>query len=56
MAPQQKPKTPRKFDEPWKGPVWKHPYFLYIWITGGLFLFLVVMGFLALQGDWIPKR
>jgi hypothetical protein len=37
-------------------PGWKNPYVLYILLTLGLFAFLVVMGYLALQNGWIPNR
>ena len=38
------------------GSLWSHPYFAYIAGTAILALFLVFMGWLALQNDWIPTR
>ncbi len=35
---------------------WRHPYLLYILGTGLLFVFLVFMGYLALESGWIPSR
>ena len=35
---------------------WRHPYALYIFGTAALFLFLVLMAYLALSNDWIPTR
>jgi hypothetical protein len=40
----------------WRGPWWKHPYMAYIFGVLGLFIFLGVMGYLAVENDWIPKR
>lgn len=40
----------------WKGPIWRHPYFLYVLLTVGLFGFLVLVGWVAYQADLIPKR
>ncbi len=47
---------PREHEPEWTGPIWKHPYFLYVWITLGLFGFLLLMGYLALSEGWIPSR
>jgi len=38
------------------GPLWKHPYFLYILITIVLFGLLVLLAWLAVENDWVPKR
>jgi hypothetical protein len=46
----------KKVENDWNGPVYRHPYFLYVWITFGLFIFLMVMGYLALKNDWVPTR
>jgi hypothetical protein len=35
---------------------WKHPYVLYILLTLALFLFLILIAYLAVTNDWIPKR
>ncbi len=51
---ESQPLTPR--EEEWRGPLWKHPFFLYVALTGALFLFLLVMGWLAWTQDWIPHR
>ena len=47
---------PQEREPEWTGPIWKHPYFLYVWITLGLFGFLLIMGYLALSEGWIPSR
>lgn len=39
-----------------RGSIWKHPYTLYVILTMVLFAFLVVVGWLALSNDWLPKR
>ncbi|MBU6374704.1 MAG: hypothetical protein KGQ59_01800 [Bdellovibrionales bacterium] len=47
----------RKEREPeWSGPMWKHPFFLYVILTLGLFLFLLIMGWIAWSQGWIPQR
>ncbi|MFN7684186.1 MAG: hypothetical protein ACK5QT_02110 [Oligoflexia bacterium] len=40
----------------YQGPIWKHPYFLYVWITLALFSFLLLMAWLAQSQGWIPER
>jgi hypothetical protein len=39
-----------------EGPLWKHPYFLYIILTAVLFLLLVGTAWLAIANGWIPHR
>ncbi len=39
-----------------QGPIWKHPYMIYVGLTMVLFLFLVVMAYLAWTNGWIPNR
>ena len=56
MKPQKFTPAASPTHNTFKGPIWKQPYFLYIALTGGLFLFLMAMGFLALHFDWIPHR
>lgn len=46
----------RNVEKEHSGPFWTHPYFMYGAFTLALFLFLVVMGWLALEGDWLPNR
>lgn len=46
----------RQKEKEFAGPAWKHPYMIYVWLTVVLFLFLLVMGYLAKQNDWIPDR
>lgn len=43
-----------KKEEQWIGANWKQPYVIYILATLALFLFLLVMGFLAYQNGWLP--
>jgi|GEM_PF-4012062 len=38
------------------GPAWKHPFVLYSLATVLLFIFLLGMGYMAIQNDWIPSR
>jgi hypothetical protein len=38
-----------------QGPIWTHPYVVYMVITVLLFLFVGFMGWLAKENDWIPK-
>lgn len=45
-----------KNEEEHQGPIWKHPYLLYVLLTVVLFLFLLGMGWLALENGWIPNR
>lgn len=46
----------KKHEEEHVGSVWKHPYMVYVVLTMVLFVFLVVMGWLAWTNDWIPHR
>ncbi len=39
-----------------QGPIWKHPYVLYLILTVVLFIGLLLIGWLALNNDWIPSR
>ena len=43
-------------EKDWSGPAWKHPYVAYLVIVVVLFAFLGLMGYLAIENDWIPKR
>lgn len=43
-------------EKDWSGPAWKHPYVMYLVIVVVLFAFLGLMGYLAIENDWIPKR
>jgi len=38
------------------GSIWTHPYFMYIYGTVFLALFLGLMGWLAYENGWIPTR
>lgn len=38
------------------GPIWTHPYMLYVLFTVPLFLLLIFLGLLALKSGWIPDR
>ncbi len=38
------------------GSIWKHPYMIYVALTLALFVFLLVIGWAAMQLDMIPKR
>jgi hypothetical protein len=39
-----------------EGPIWKHPYFLYVILTVMLFVFLVAAGALAWKSGWLPNQ
>ncbi len=45
-----------KTEPEFEGPAWKHPYMLYCLATVLLFIFLMGMGYMAIQNDWIPSR
>lgn len=36
--------------------IWKHPYFVYILLTTALFLFLLLISWIAWTNGWIPDR
>lgn len=38
------------------GSIWTHPYSLYIVLTAFIFIFVVIMGWLAWTAGWIPHR
>jgi hypothetical protein len=44
------PKPEREFE----GPIWKHPYFVYIWLSMIPFTILLVAAWLALKNGWLP--
>lgn len=46
----------QKSEPEYEGSVWKHPYMFYIFGTILLFIFLLGMGYMAIQNDWIPSR
>lgn len=50
------PKPPVSKEVEFSGPLWKHPYFLYIILTLVLFGLLVLLAWLAVENDWVPKR
>ncbi len=50
------PENRRAVEEDFKGPWWKHPYMVYIVAVTLLFGFLILMGWLAIENDWIPSR
>ncbi len=62
MATQQEnqPNSQRMIVKPgepeFEGSIWKHPYFIYIYLTAALALFLAFIGWMALENGWIPNR
>lgn len=56
MAMETPHSSPSQREPEHQGPAWKHPYAIYIVLTIVLFLFIVGMGWIALENDWIPKR
>lgn len=55
-TPNVPPQQSRESEKEWSGSVWKHPYMLYVGGTMVLFMFLLLVAYLALENDWIPKR
>ena len=47
---------PLKREEEHTGPIWKHPYMIYVSLTAALFLFLLFAAWLAWTNGWIPSR
>ena len=45
-----------KREEEHEGPIWKHPYMLYIVLTVCLFALLLFIAWIAWSNDWIPHR
>ncbi len=45
-----------KPEEEHLGPIWRHPYLVYVALTFLLFIFLVVMAGLAIHEGWLPSR
>ncbi len=56
METEKRPTSHPGNEPEWSGPIWKHPYMLYVWLTMALFGFLLVMAWLAWTNDWIPHR
>lgn len=53
----QRPSSPiPRSEKDWSGSGWKHPYVIYLLGTFVLFGFLLLMGYLAIENEWIPKR
>jgi hypothetical protein len=52
----QNRQTPARRENEWNGPWWKHPYAAYLLIVLGLFGFLALMAYFAVENDWIPTR
>lgn len=50
-ASSQRPHEPEH-----QGPLWKHPYFLYVILTAVLFGILLIAGYIAYHNDLIPNR
>jgi hypothetical protein len=54
--PQTSPASALRSEKDWTGSGWKHPYVIYLFGTLALFAFLLLMGYLAIENEWIPKR
>ena len=52
----QQEKTPIKREVEHQGPIWTHPYLLYVILTLVLFGGLLLAGWLAYSNGWIPSR
>ena len=38
-----------------EGSIWKHPYMVYVWLSVIPFIILLVAGYLAIKGGWLPN-
>ena len=52
----EKQKLAHSDKQDWTKMGWKHPYMIYVLLVLGLFVFLGVMGYLAVENEWIPNR
>lgn len=50
----KKPKIKTELEK--NASIWKHPYFVYILLTAALFLFLLLISWIAWINGWIPDR
>jgi len=48
--------TSRRSENEFDGPIWKHPYMIYVMLTGVLFAALLLAAWLAYTNDWLPHR
>lgn len=48
--------TKEHYEPEHRGSPWTHPYILYVILTVGVLGFMALMGWVALENDWIPKR
>jgi hypothetical protein len=55
-ADQENPKPVATPEREFKGPLWKHPYFMYIWLSMIPFVLLLVLAWLALKNGWLPNH
>lgn len=51
----EEPEKPRPEPEH-EGPIWTHPYAIYVWLTCVLFAVILIAGYLALTNGWLPQR
>lgn len=56
MEQPQKPFQPKAPEREFDGPIWKHPYMVYVLLTAVLFVGLVIAAYLALKNGWLPTR
>ncbi|MBI2712316.1 MAG: hypothetical protein HYX41_05585 [Bdellovibrio sp.] len=50
------PKNDIRPEEEHTGSIWSHPYMVYIVLTVVLFVGLLIIGWFAYSGGWIPSR
>jgi len=55
-SPQTPKNQPMRPEREHQGPIWKHPYFAYIYGSVALFSLLLLIGWLGLENGWIPSR
>jgi len=46
----------QKHEKEFEGPIWKHPYMVYIWLTMILFTVLLIVTWIAFSSGMIPNR
>lgn len=46
----------KKTEPEHEGPIWKHPYMVYVMLNVVLFVFLLIAAYVAWTSGWIPER
>ena len=56
MPPKEHECKSKHYEPGWHHSIWKHPIVLFFLLNIVLVLFLIFMGWLALEQGWIPER